>query len=120
MEVWPGTPYPLGATFDGSGTNFAVFSEVAEEVELCLFDDDRVETRVAMTEVDAFVWHCYLPAAQPGQRYGYRVHGPYDPDKGLRCNPTSSARRQASPRPGCRPPDAWYRLAGCSRLRRGR
>ncbi len=87
MEVWPGTPYPLGATFDGSGTNFAVFSEVAEQVELCLFDDDRVETRVALTEVDAFVWHCYLPAAQPGQRYGYRVHGTYDPEKGLRCNP---------------------------------
>jgi glycogen operon protein len=87
VEVWPGTAYPLGATFDGSGTNFAVFSEVAEQVELCLFDDDRVETRVALTEVDAFVWHCYLPAAQPGQRYGYRVHGTYDPTKGLRCNP---------------------------------
>ncbi len=87
MEVWPGTPYPLGATFDGSGTNFAVFSEVAEQVELCLFDDDRVETRVQMTEVDAFVWHCYLPAVQPGERYGYRVHGEYDPEKGVRCNP---------------------------------
>ena len=87
MEVWPGTPYPLGATFDGSGTNFAVFSEVAEQVELCLFDDERIETRVAMTEVDAFVWHCYLPTVQPGQRYGYRVHGPHDPEKGLRCNP---------------------------------
>ena len=87
MEVWPGTAYPLGATFDGSGTNFAVFSEVAEQVELCLFDDERAETRVALTEVDAFVWHCYLPAVQPGQRYGYRVHGPYDPEKGLRCNP---------------------------------
>ena len=87
MEVWPGTPYPLGATFDGSGTNFAVFSEVAEQVELCLFDDARNETRVALTEVDAFVWHCYLPAVQPGQRYGYRVHGPHDPEQGLRCNP---------------------------------
>ena len=87
MEVWPGTAYPLGATFDGSGTNFAVFSEVAEQVELCLFDDDRVETRVQLTEVDAFVWHCYLPAVQPGERYGFRVHGPYDPEKGLRCNP---------------------------------
>ncbi|HEX3224317.1 MAG TPA: glycogen debranching enzyme, partial [Nocardioides sp.] len=75
MEVWPGMSYPLGATFDGSGTNFAVFSEVAEQVELCLFDDDRAETRVMLTEVDAFVWHCYLPTAQPGQRYGYRVHG---------------------------------------------
>ncbi len=87
MEVWPGTAYPLGATFDGSGTNFAVFSEVAEQVELCLFDDDRAETRVALTEVDAFVWHCYLPSVQPGQRYGYRVHGPHDPEQGLRCNP---------------------------------
>ena len=87
MEVWPGTAYPLGATFDGSGTNFAVFSEVAEQVELCLFDNDRTETRVTMTEVDAFVWHCYLPSVQPGQRYGYRVHGPHKPKKGLRCNP---------------------------------
>ena len=87
MEVWPGTAYPLGATFDGGGTNFAVFSEVAEQVELCLFDDARVETRVAMTEVDAFVWHCYLPSVQPGQRYGYRVHGSYDPEQGLRSNP---------------------------------
>jgi isoamylase len=87
MEVWPGSAYPLGATFDGVGTNFAVFSEVAEQVELCLFDDAREETLVPMTEVDAFVWHCYLPSAQPGQRYGYRVHGPYDPEHGLRCNP---------------------------------
>jgi len=87
VEVWPGTAYPLGATFDGVGTNFAVFSEVAEQVELCLFDDDRTETRVAMTEVDAFVWHCFLPSVQPGQRYGYRVHGTYDPARGLRCNP---------------------------------
>ncbi len=87
MEVWPGSAYPLGATFDGVGTNFAVFSEVAQQVELCLFDDARTETRVPMTEVDAFVWHCYLPNVQPGQRYGYRVHGTYDPTKGLRCNP---------------------------------
>jgi len=87
VEVWPGTPYPLGATFDGVGTNFAVFSEAAEQVELCLFDDQRNETRVPMTEVDAFVWHCYLPSVQPGQRYGYRVHGEYDPERGLRCNP---------------------------------
>jgi isoamylase len=87
MEVWPGTAYPLGATFDGIGTNFAIFSEVAERVELCLFDDDRVETRVPMVEVDAFVWHCYLPSVQPGQRYGYRVHGDYQPEHGLRCNP---------------------------------
>ena len=87
MQVWPGSAYPLGATFDGTGTNFALFSEVAEKVELCLFDDDRVETRIELTEVDGYVWHVYLPEVQPGQRYGYRVHGPWDPDDGLRCNP---------------------------------
>ncbi len=87
MHAWPGNPYPLGATYDGSGTNFALFSEVAERVELCLFDGDRNETRVELTEVDAYVWHCYLPQVQPGQRYGYRVHGPYDPEQGHRCNP---------------------------------
>lgn len=87
METWPGSPYPLGATFDGSGTNFALFSEVAEKVELCLFDDGGVETRVELIEIDAHVWHAYLPQVQPGQRYGYRVHGPYDPATGRRCNP---------------------------------
>ncbi|WP_336857655.1 glycogen debranching protein GlgX [Sinomonas albida] len=88
MEIWPGTPYPLGATFDGTGTNFALFSEAATKVELCLFDDERNETRVELTEVDGFVWHCYLPDIQPGQLYGYRVDGPYDPGQGQRCNPT--------------------------------
>ncbi len=87
LAVWPGQPYPLGATFDGTGTNFALFTESAERVELCLFDEDDVETRVELTEVDAFVWHAYLPSVQPGQRYGYRVHGPYDPDQGQRHNP---------------------------------
>jgi len=92
VEIWPGHAYPLGATFDGSGTNFALFSEVADRVELCLFDadpdgDGYTETRVELTEVDAYVWHCYLPSVQPGQRYGYRVHGPWDPEQGLRCNP---------------------------------
>jgi isoamylase len=87
MELWPGTGYPLGATYDGSGTNFALFSEVAERVELCLFDANGVETRVHLPEVDGFVWHAFLPGIEPGQRYGYRVHGPYDPGKGLRCNP---------------------------------
>jgi glycogen operon protein len=77
----------LGATYDGSGTNFALFSGAAERVELCLFDDDGKETRLEVPEVDAFVWHCYLPDVQPGQRYGYRVHGPWDPAQGLRCNP---------------------------------
>ncbi|MCT9001749.1 glycogen debranching protein GlgX [Microbacterium memoriense] len=87
MQVWPGSAYPLGATFDGSGTNFALFSEAAERVELCLFDDDGEETRVELRDVDAYVWHAYLPTIQPGQRYGYRVYGPNDPENGLRCNP---------------------------------
>jgi len=87
MEAWPGTAYPLGATFDGSGTNFAIFSESAERIELCLFAEDGTETRVELQDVDAFVWHAYLPQVQPGQRYGYRVHGPYDPVNGQRHNP---------------------------------
>ncbi|MCW4384246.1 glycogen debranching protein GlgX [Salinibacterium sp. SYSU T00001] len=87
METWPGSAYPLGATYDGSGTNFALFSEIADRVELCLFDDERNETRIVMREVHAFIWHCYVPEIQPGQRYGYRVHGPWDPAEGLRCNP---------------------------------
>src|SRR5580658_2195045 len=97
MRVWHGSPYPLGATWDGEGTNFALFSHVAERVELCLFDGDgglhetapheTAETRIALTEVDGFVWHCYLPGVGPGQRYGYRVHGPYEPASGHRCNP---------------------------------
>jgi glycogen operon protein len=86
-EQWPGKAYPLGATYDGSGTNFAVFSEVADRVELCLFDADSAESRVPLIEVDGFVWHGFLPAVEPGQRYGYRVHGPYDPAAGHRCNP---------------------------------
>src|SRR6478735_2036872 len=87
MEIWPGRPYPLGATFDGTGTNFAIFSEAATEVELCLIGERGGETRIKLPEVDGFVWHCYLPSVQPGQRYGYRVHGPYDPAQGQRCNP---------------------------------
>jgi glycogen operon protein len=87
MQVWPGQRYPLGAIYDGMGTNFAVFSEVADAVELCLFDDDDNERRIPLPEVDAFVWHGYLPGIEPGQRYGFRVHGPYDPSRGLRCNP---------------------------------
>ncbi|MDQ6752464.1 MAG: glycogen debranching protein GlgX [Actinomycetota bacterium] len=87
MEVWPGSAYPLGATFDGNGTNFAIFSEVAEAIQLCLFDDEGEQLCVDVREVDGFVWHCYLPQVQPGQKYGYRVHGPYDPAKGQRCNP---------------------------------
>ena len=86
-EVWPGKAYPLGATYDGAGTNFAVFSEVAERVDLCLFDDDGTESRIPLPEVDGFVWHAYVPNIEPGQRYGYRLHGPYEPQAGLRCNP---------------------------------
>ncbi|WP_181019726.1 glycogen debranching protein GlgX [Nonomuraea typhae] len=87
IEQWPGDPYPLGATYDGAGTNFALFSEVAERVELCLFDEDGTERPVRLSECDGFVWHGYLPGIGPGQRYGYRVHGPHDPARGLRCNP---------------------------------
>ncbi len=87
MQVWPGTAYPLGASYDGVGTNFAVFSEAASSVEVCLFDDAGDETRVKLPESDGFVWHGYLPGVSPGQRYGYRVHGPYEPRAGLRCNP---------------------------------
>jgi glycogen operon protein len=85
-ESWPGQPYPLGATYDGIGTNFALFSEVAERVELCLFGPRGREQRLEMTEVDGYVWHSFLPGIGPGQRYGYRVHGPHYPDIGLRCN----------------------------------
>jgi isoamylase len=87
IEVWPGRAYPLGPSFDGAGTNFALFSEVAEAVDLCLFDDSGGERRIRLEEVDAFSWHAYLPGVAPGQRYGYRVHGPYDLKEGIRCNP---------------------------------
>jgi isoamylase len=86
VNTWPGSAYPLGATFDGNGTNFALYSEAAEKVELCLFDESGAETRVEFTEVDAYVWHAYLPQIQPGQRYGYRVTGEYDPKSGKRFN----------------------------------
>ena len=86
MALWPGTPYPLGATYDGVGTNFALFSEVATGVELCLFAEDGTEERYALSEVDALVWHAYLPNVGPGQRYGFRVQGPYDPAAGQFCN----------------------------------
>jgi isoamylase len=82
----PGDPYPLGATWDGSGTNFSVFSQTAESVDLCLFDEAGAETRLELPEVDAFVWHGYLEECEPGQLYGYRVHGHYDPEMGLRAN----------------------------------
>ena len=87
FQVWPGEAYPLGSTYDGAGTNFALFSDVAERVELCLLDREDNETRINIEEVDAHIWHCYIPGIQPGQRYGYRVYGPYDPANGHRCDP---------------------------------
>jgi isoamylase len=86
VNVWPGTPFPLGAIWDGEGTNFSLFSEHARRVELCLFDDEDRETRVELAERTAFNWHGYLPGVGPGTRYGYRVHGPYEPTKGHRFN----------------------------------
>ena len=79
--------YPLGASYDGAGVNFALYSQVAQKVELCLFDEHDAETRIEMTEQNSYVWHNYIPGLQTGQRYGYRVYGPYDPMHGLRCNP---------------------------------
>lgn len=86
-QVWPGDFEPLGATFDGTGSNFALYSEAASKVELCLFDDDGNESRIALPEVTAFVHHGYVPGIQPGQLYAFRVHGPWDPSSGHRCNP---------------------------------
>jgi isoamylase len=87
MDVWPGHPFPLGPAWDGHGTNFSLFSENATRVELCLFDAEDRETRVEQTEREAFNWHCYIPGIGPGQRYGYRVYGEYDPASGHRFNP---------------------------------
>jgi isoamylase len=87
--VWPGKPYPRGATWDGEGVNFALYCEHGEKVELCIFADRgrREVQRIALTEYTDQVWHCYLPEARPGMLYGYRVHGPYEPEKGHRFNP---------------------------------
>ena len=90
QPVWPGTPYPLGATYDGAGTNFAVFSENATGMELCLFGgpegDDEI-VRIPFRERSDQIWHCYLPDVRPGHLYGYRVEGPYSPEEGHRFNP---------------------------------
>jgi len=88
VKIWPGQPYPLGATWDGFGTNFSLFSEVAQRVELCLFDEGGRETRVDLPENTALCWHGYLPQVGPGQRYGFRVHGPWAPHEGHRCHPS--------------------------------
>ena len=90
MRIRPGAPYPLGSTWDGAGVNFALFSENATGVELCLFEGDVGHTeqaRIPMMEQTDLVWHVYVPGLRPGQRYGYRVHGPYDPPSGHRFNP---------------------------------
>lgn len=87
MQIRPGSMYPLGARYDGAGVNFSLYSQVAQKVELCLFDEEDQETRIEMTEQNSYVWHNYISGIQPGQRYGYRVYGPYDPEHGLRCNP---------------------------------
>jgi glycogen operon protein len=86
MEIWPGKSYPLGATYDGVGTNFSVFSEAAERVEICFFDEEGAETRVDLPEVTGFCWHGYFPYREPGQRYGFRAHGPWSPEQGHRFN----------------------------------
>ena len=96
MRVWPGRPYPLGATWDGSGTNFALYTENATKVELCLFDGKDAEKEAAsivMPDTTDMVWHGYLPDVLPGQLYGYRVHGPYEPLEGHRFNPNKVAAR---------------------------
>src|SRR5680860_962765 len=87
MRLWPGKPFPLGPKWDGQGTNFSLFSEHAERVELCLFDADDREQRYELKERTAFHWHGYLPGIGPGQRYGYRVHGRWAPEQGHRFNP---------------------------------
>jgi glycogen operon protein len=87
VAVWPGSWYPLGATFDGNGVNFSVFSEVASKIELCLFDEEDREQRILLPESRTFCWHGYVPGITPGQRYGFRVHGPWEPARGYRCNP---------------------------------
>ncbi|HVM35115.1 MAG TPA: glycogen debranching protein GlgX [Actinomycetota bacterium] len=86
MHPWPGSPHPLGSSWDGAGVNFAVFSEHGEGVDICLFDEGEAETRIPLTERDGFVWHGYVPGVAPGQRYGLRVYGPYEPVAGLRFN----------------------------------
>ncbi|HEV3483983.1 MAG TPA: glycogen debranching protein GlgX, partial [Vicinamibacterales bacterium] len=88
IEVWPGEPYPLGASYDGAGVNFALFSEVAQRVQLCLFNGDDAETRIDLPERTGFVWHGYVPGLIPGQRYGFRVDGPWNPLAGHRCMPS--------------------------------
>ena len=118
MDIWPGKPYPLGATYDGSGVNFALFSEVADRVELCLIDENNAETRLELIEVDGFVWHAYLPRIQPGQRYGYRVYGPVRPGERAPLQPQQAAARPV--RQGDRRADRRRRVAVLLPVRRPR
>ncbi len=108
-RVWPGHPYPLGATWDGSGVNFAIYSENAAKVELCLFDgaDAKQESqRIELKEQTDMVWHVYLPDLRPGQLYGYRVHGPYEPSQGHRFNPHKVLLDPYAKAIGCNSPSA--------------
>jgi glycogen operon protein len=113
LRLWPGRSYPLGATWDGSGTNFALYSENAEKVELCLFESPQAakeSTRIALPEQTDLVWHAYLPDILPGQIYGYRVYGPYDPAKGHRFNPNKvlfDPYAKAIGRPGKLADECW-------------
>src|SRR5262245_57002902 len=86
MKLWPGDPYPLGANFDGTGANIAVYAPYAEAVDLCLFSDAG-ETALPLPEMHGGVWHGYVPLIEPGQPYGFRVHGPWNPAAGITCNP---------------------------------
>src|SRR5665213_2054951 len=90
IKILPGSPYPQGATWDGTGVNFAIYSENATSVELCLFNElgEPESEKILVPECTAYVWHCYVPGLSIGQLYGYRVNGPYEPEKGLRFNPT--------------------------------
>ncbi len=102
IEAWPGRPFPFGTTYDGAGTNFSLFSEVAEAVELCLFDPAGEGTAGRLLRRGgprSLARHAYLPNVRPGQRYGYRVHGPWSPEQGLRCNPQRSCCSTLTPRP---------------------
>ena len=120
MRVWPGRPFPLGATWDGAGVNFSLFAENAEGVSLCLFDGPdatRESATIALREVTANVWHQYLPDVTPGQLYGYRVQGPFDPTNGHRFNPHKPSTSATAPRSPRWPPWPTPRSSGATTAR---